>query len=58
MLYAGFTFDLAGALYSFIAISEPWKNMVLFPVFFAILIVSYISWHKKLKATTHTDAVV
>lgn len=56
--YAGFTFDLTGALYSFIATHEPWKNLVLFPVFFAILIVSYIYWHKKLKATKHTDAVV
>jgi uncharacterized membrane protein YphA (DoxX/SURF4 family) len=56
--YAGFTFDLMGALYSFIVTHEPWKNLVLFPVFFAILIVSYIYWHKKLKATRHTDAVV
>jgi hypothetical protein len=31
---------------------------MLFPVFFAILIVSYIYWHKKLRAGARTDAVV
>lgn len=48
--YAGFTFDLIGALYSFIALHDSAKDLMLFPVFFIILIVSYIYWHKKLNA--------
>jgi len=56
--YAGFAFDLIAALYSFIAVKDPLSSLTLFPVFFAILIVSYIWWHKKLKAVTRIDAVV
>jgi len=48
--YAGFTFDLVGALYSFIALGDPPKTYMLFPVFFLLLATSYISWHKKLHA--------
>jgi uncharacterized membrane protein YphA (DoxX/SURF4 family) len=56
--YAGFAFDMISALYSFIAVGDPLKNTILFPVFFAILIVSYIYWHKKLKASAIKDAIV
>jgi hypothetical protein len=47
--YAGFTFDLSGAIFSFIATGFPfsaWAPMVLGLVFIAG---SYIYWHKKLK---------
>jgi hypothetical protein len=56
--YAGFTFDLISALCSFIAVKDPVASYALFPVFFIILIVSYIYWHKKLKASGLKDAVV
>lgn len=47
--YAGFTFDLIGAVYSFIAVGDPvmmWAPILLGFVFIAM---SYIYWHKKLK---------
>ncbi len=56
--YAGFAFDLISAVFSFIAIKTPLSDLAFFAVFFALLIISYIYWHKKLKATKHTDAVV
>lgn len=56
--YAGFTFDLIAALYSFIALGDPAGSYMLFPVFFAILAVSYIYWHKKLRAADHKDSAV
>lgn len=48
--YAGFTFDLISAVFSFIAVGDPLKGLALFPVFFIILIVSYIYNRKKLNA--------
>ncbi len=56
--YAGFTFDMISAIVSLAAIKTPLSGLAFFPLFFAILIVSYIYWHKKLEATKHTDAVV
>ncbi|MDB5018415.1 MAG: DoxX-like family protein [Mucilaginibacter sp.] len=56
--YAGFTFDLIAAFYSFIALGDPASTYVLFPVFFAILAGSYIFYHKRLKAAVlHETAV-
>lgn len=58
--YAGFTFDLLGATISMIithfAVSD-WAQML---IFIAILAVSYIYFHKrlKLKATATKDAAV
>jgi hypothetical protein len=49
-VYAGFTFDLVGALYSFIAVGDKPKDYALFVIFFALLIVSYIYFHKRLEA--------
>jgi hypothetical protein len=46
--YAGFTFDLCGAVFSFIAVGDPvsaWAPLLLGFVFIAV---SYIYWHKKL----------
>jgi uncharacterized membrane protein YphA (DoxX/SURF4 family) len=56
--YAGFTFDLVAALCSFIALGDPVKSYMLFPVFFIILAVSYIYWHKKLSAAGYKDSAV
>jgi uncharacterized membrane protein YphA (DoxX/SURF4 family) len=56
--YAGFTFDLISAVYSFIAVKDPLSGLVLFPVFFAILIVSYIYHHKRLKASSLRESAV
>ena len=56
--YAGFTFDMIGATYSMYASGmEParWAPMFLF---LAILAVSYIYYHKKLKASGIKDATV
>ena len=50
-IYAGFTFDLTAALYSTIALGAPvatWWPMILF---FVVLAVSYIYYHKRLKAS-------
>jgi uncharacterized membrane protein YedE/YeeE len=47
--YAGFTFDLLGAIVSFIITGFPvmaWAPMLIFIAFIAL---SYIYWHKKLQ---------
>jgi hypothetical protein len=56
--YAGIVFDLGGATYSAIAMNDPfwgpqggWAFMIL-P--FLVLALSYIFYHKKLKATAKT----
>jgi DoxX-like protein len=59
-VYAGFTFDLVGATYSMYATKfaiSMWAPMF---IFLAILAVSYIYYHKrlKLKATAVKDAAV
>jgi len=48
--YAGFFFDLTGAIFSFIAVGDPasaWAPMFVFEL---LLFGSYIFYHKKLKA--------
>lgn len=47
--YAGFTFDLIGASYSFYASGFAFKDWVFIPVLIAILACSYIFYHKRLK---------
>jgi len=49
--YAGFTFDLVGATYSIIAKGTPFSSWVFMLVFIAILVASYVYYHKKIKAT-------
>ena len=56
--YAGFTFDLISALYSFIAVGDPVKSWILFPLFFIILAGSYIYYHKRLKKSAYRDVTV
>ena len=54
--YAGIAFDMAGALYSTIAVGTPFSDWCLFIVFFALLAAAYIFYHKraKLRALKHT----
>jgi len=47
--YAGFTFDLVGASYSFYASGFAFKDWVFMPILIAILACSYIFYHKRLK---------
>ncbi|MEO5593599.1 MAG: DoxX family protein [Chitinophagaceae bacterium] len=51
-VYAGFTYDLMGALYSTIAVGEPFANWWPMLFFFVILAFSYIYYHKRLKAVS------
>ncbi|HEY8781341.1 MAG TPA: DoxX family protein [Mucilaginibacter sp.] len=46
--YAGFAFDLIGATYSMV-LNLPLGQSALMPIFLAMLAVSYIYYHKKLK---------
>lgn len=50
-IYAGFTFDLTGALYSTIAMGASFKEWWPMILFFVILAGSYIYYHKRLKAS-------
>ena len=47
--YAGFTFDLIGATYSFYASGFAFKDWVFMLVLIAVLACSYIFYHKRLK---------
>ena len=55
--YAGFTFDLIGAGFGFISVGDPVTQWVFILVFLALWAVSYIYYHKKLKAAGVKDAV-
>lgn len=46
--YAGFTFDLIGATYSFYASGFPFKDWAFMLLLIAILACSYIFYHKRL----------
>lgn len=52
--YAGLTFDLVGATYSFIALGGAWAGSGLIFMFLTIGVglVSYVLYHKRLKAKT------
>ena len=47
--YAGFTFDLIGASVSFYASGFAVKDWAFIPVLIALLVCSYIFYHKRLK---------
>jgi uncharacterized membrane protein YphA (DoxX/SURF4 family) len=55
--YAGFTFDMISAVYSMIKVGDPASKWAFVFVFIAILVVSYIYHHKRLKAKGVRDAV-
>jgi len=48
--YAGLTFDLVGAVYSFISVGIPAKDWLPVLLFFVVLALSYFFYHKRLKA--------
>jgi len=48
--YAGLTFDLVGAVYSFISIGVPVPQWLPMLLFFLVLGLSYFFYHKRLKA--------
>jgi hypothetical protein len=56
--YAGLAFDLIGATYSSYAVGDPASGWGFMFVFIALLAVSYIYYHKKLKASSTKDATV
>ncbi|MFT3701958.1 MAG: DoxX family protein [Agriterribacter sp.] len=49
--YAGFVYDLTGALYSSISVGDPASAWAPLFIGFALIALSYIYYHKKLKAT-------
>lgn len=55
--YAGFAFDLIGATYSMI-LNLPLSQSALMPVFLAILAVSYIYYHKKLRLKAAGTSII
>ncbi|MCZ8513225.1 DoxX family protein [Paenibacillus filicis] len=48
--YAGFVFDLTGAMYSSIAVGDPASGWMLFFIGYILIAGSYISYHRKRKA--------
>ncbi|ASU34006.1 DoxX family protein [Mucilaginibacter xinganensis] len=48
--YAGFAFDLMFALSSFIPVGDPFKGWAPFIVFFALFIISYTYYRKRITA--------
>lgn len=55
-VYAGFTFDMVGAAYSFLAAKDPVSSIAMLVVLLAILFISYIYFHKKLAAKASSPA--
>ncbi|MFE5321013.1 DoxX family protein [Paenibacillus sp. NPDC056579] len=57
--YAGLAFDMAGAMYSIIAVGDPASGYLTFIIFFAILAGSYICHHRlaafKSQAKKHSE---
>jgi uncharacterized membrane protein YphA (DoxX/SURF4 family) len=49
-IYAAFTYDMVSAIYSFIAVGDPVAGWAPILLFLALLAVSYIFHHKRLKA--------
>jgi uncharacterized membrane protein YphA (DoxX/SURF4 family) len=56
--YAGFAFDMIGATYSMYASKFPVSQWAPMFIFLALLALSYIYYHKKLKAAPTKDAAV
>ncbi len=46
--YAGFTFDILGAWYSFIRVGDPPSQWIFLPIVLILIAVSYIYHHKRL----------
>jgi hypothetical protein len=50
--YAGWVFDLTGAMYSSLAVGDPASGIIFFVIFFALTAASYILLHKKQQAVS------
>ncbi|MFC5451589.1 DoxX family protein [Paenibacillus aestuarii] len=56
--YAGLTFDLAGAMYSSIAVGDPASGWAFFIIGFALIAGSYVCYHKKQKAAVSSPPIL
>ena len=54
--YAGFVFDLAGAMYSSIAVHDPASGWAIFIIGFLLIAGSYIFYHRKQRAASFGSA--
>ncbi|MDQ0902007.1 MULTISPECIES: DoxX family protein [unclassified Paenibacillus] len=50
--YAGFTFDLVGAMYSGIAVGDPVGGLAVFIIGFIVIGGSYVCYHRKQRAAS------
>jgi uncharacterized membrane protein YphA (DoxX/SURF4 family) len=50
--YAGFVFDLTGAMYSSISVGDPASGWLFFIIGYILIAGSYISHHKKIKSAS------
>ncbi|CAH0307022.1 hypothetical protein SRABI96_04824 [Peribacillus sp. Bi96] len=53
--YAGFVFDLTGALYSSISVGDPASGWLLFIIGYILIAVSYIFHHKIIKSASSSS---
>jgi uncharacterized membrane protein YphA (DoxX/SURF4 family) len=53
--YAGFVYDLTGAVYSSISIGDPASQWWPILIFYVLIAGSYIFYHKKLKAASSVN---
>lgn len=51
--YAGFVFDLAGAMYSSISVGDPPSGWIFFLIGFALIAGSYVCYHRKAASPSH-----
>jgi hypothetical protein len=56
--YAGFTFDLAGAMYSSISVGDPASMWLTYIIGFLLIFGSYGFYHKKRKAASLSESTI
>lgn len=56
--YAGFVFDLSGAMYSSISVGDPASGWMLFFIGFILIAGSYVLYHRKRKAVSLSNAQI
>ncbi len=55
--YAGFVFDLTGAMYSSISVGDPPSGWLIFFIGYILIAGSYVYHHKKLKAASLSSQI-
>jgi hypothetical protein len=55
--YAGFTFDVGGAILSIIAVGDPPSHLAIPLVFLAMLQLSYFTWRRRERAASSSPVV-